>query len=279
MGNKIEKFCFIHIEKAGGSTIHNWLKYYLPNYLSLRPWFFWSNEEKNYLSSRELGVLKLLHPRLKGIGGHTTRQYLKYEKVLDKNINYFTFIREPTSRYLSHFQFQKHKMNIDWTLENFINEPRFNNYMTIRIAGKPCAKTALKLLRNNYCFVGLVEKFNESILLLTRVLDIENLEPLYEKVNEGNPENQIEFPELTRDLQRKIYENNEQDIILYNEVKKIVYEEQVKAYTGTLELDLEDFEKKLKGYKYNRKRKTLIKYYKAYNYYFTEPFAHLFRLF
>ena len=94
----------------------------MPAYLSLKPWYFWSNEPNNYLSSSELKRIIKLYPFLSGIGGHTTRTYANYEDVVDKNIKYFTFLRDPIARYMSHFNHQVNKKGIDWTIESFINE-------------------------------------------------------------------------------------------------------------------------------------------------------------
>ena len=52
----MDKICFIHIDKAGGSTLHNWLKYYMPNYLSLDPYYIWTNGKESEFSNRELKI-------------------------------------------------------------------------------------------------------------------------------------------------------------------------------------------------------------------------------
>lgn len=158
--------CYIHIEKCAGTTLHHTLKYNFPGYMVLRPWYYWLNEEGNNLSAKELKAIKTIFPFLSGIGGHTTRTFLKYEDIIKKPFTYFTILREPIARYMSHYNHQVNKMNINWSLEEFIDDDRFNNFMTRRIAGKEDLELAKKRLLEDYDFVGLFEKLNESLVLL-----------------------------------------------------------------------------------------------------------------
>ena len=270
-------FCYVHIEKAGGSTIHNWFKYYIPSYVSLHPFYIWSNEKNAHLTIKELKILSLFHPFMKGFGGHTTRHNHKYSNTLNSEIDYITFLRDPIKRYLSHFQHQKYVMGNNWSLESFINEKRFNDFMTIRIAGKADSEKAIHELKEHYSFIGLVENFNESLLLLSGILNNKNLKPFYEKVNEGDSGHKIEFSTLSKDIQSKIIENNKNDIILYNEVKNKIYPLQIENYKNDLNFDLILLEEELKSFKYNKLRKQLIKYLKGYNHFISEPISHFFR--
>jgi len=267
--------CFIHIERAGGSTMHNMLNYYIPGYVSLKPWYYWTNDTGNYLTQKELKSLQYFHPFLKGFGGHTTRHYLNYGDILRKDIKYFTFLREPISRYLSHFQFQRDKMNINRSLEAYIDEKKFNNYMTIRLAKIEDAEKAINELDSKFIFVGIVEQYNESLLRLRNTLNW-SFNPLYEKINEGNSKSSICFEGLPLNMQRKIIDNNSQDIILYNEyLKKFNQNSHFKNKPSLQELDV--FEKNLNSYQYNAVKRRFLRMKKGYNHFVSEPLSHLLR--
>lgn len=266
-------FVFIHIEKASGSTLHNLLKYNIPNYVSLRSWYPWTNESVAEFTVRDLSLLKLLYPGLKGIGGHTTRQYLNYEKAFsdNKSIKYFTFVREPISRYLSHFQYQVDIKNNEWTIESFCNEPRFNNFMVKRIAGTENIDKAIQNLKL-FDFIGLQEKFNQSLILMNRIIFNDKLDIRYESKNVSNNDKKIKFDQLDKNIQAKIINNNELDIQLYNHIRSALYSKYINEYPDLIQKQLQ-FERNLEGYQYNKLRFNLIRLWKAYNVYFAEPFT------
>lgn len=267
-----KNFCFVHIEKAGGSSIHNWLKYYLPNYLSLHPFYRWTNEDISKFSLRELKILKKFHPFLVGFGSHRTRHNLNYSSVFNCKLKYFTFLREPISRYVSHFEHQRNVMKNNYTIEEFLNEKRFNNFMTNRIINENDYRKSIVELEK-FDFVGLFEDFNRSILMLMDNLDIAHLKPLYEKRNVSSY-NKIDvksFDDATIEL---IYKNNEEDIKLYNYFVNNIYPKQISNYSSNLENDLKYMKKEIKYFKYNKSRILLLKLSKVYNHYFSERIAH-----
>lgn len=107
-------------------------------YKNLRPYYYWSNEEGNCFSQKELDLLLKLSPFTTGIGGHTTRTYLDYQKVVKNPVFYFTFLRNPVDRYMSHLNYQIHSMNIQWDIEEFVEE---KDLITIRRLGLQVVKT------------------------------------------------------------------------------------------------------------------------------------------
>lgn len=121
---------FIHIEKAGGTTFHHIIKQNINTYVTLNNSIFWQRHNGLFTPSMFSNLIKS-YPFVKGIGGHTLRRYFDYDKYLEnKETKYLTFLREPISRYLSHYFYQKKKMGINWTLESFCASSEFNNFQT-----------------------------------------------------------------------------------------------------------------------------------------------------
>lgn len=269
-------FCFIHIEKAAGSTLHNLLKYNMPNYVSLYPWYYWSNDPKAVVSSKELKILNFFFPFNPSFGGHTLRAYLGYEEALKKKISYFTFFREPISRYLSYYYYQNDKLGFDRTIDEYLNESKFNNFMTVRIAGDSDIEKAKQIISEKIKFIGLTEEFNKSLLLLNQIIFDNKLDMRYEKRNVSSKQVVVNYADLNEKHQEKVYENNQKDIELYSFAKEL-FLEQINKYEGDLFHDDKMFNESLKNFNYKKLRFNLIKFYKGWNRYIAEPIAHNFR--
>lgn len=269
------KFCFIHIEKAAGSTIHNWLKYYIPNYLSLSPVYEWTNEKESEFSKKELSILKLFHPFLAGIGGHRLRSFLNYESLFGGDLVYFTFLRSPIPRYLSHFEHQRDVMHNKRSFDDFLEEKRFNNFMCVKICGKEDGNLAFNVLKDNFGFVGFVENFNRSLLILSKILSHKKLIPLYEKKNQAKSKGQFSFENLSTSQKAKLIQNTNQDIILYKLALSYFSNYYERLLNEDFENELSSLNNTLVDFRYDRFRKFIVKIFKGYNHFITEPISRL----
>src|SRR5215467_8612457 len=86
--------CFIHIEKAAGTSFHQILKDHIPGYLVLKP----HPRHGAEFSPQQLSLLLRCFPKIKGLGGHRIRPYLDYEPSTKKKIEYITILRSPIDR-------------------------------------------------------------------------------------------------------------------------------------------------------------------------------------
>lgn len=212
--------CFIHIERCGGTSMHHILRYNFPSFLALKPRYYWANERGTELKLSELATFKKLLPFLSGISGHNTRLYYGYENIIGNEIFYFTFFRNPLKRYISHYNFQNAVMKKNWNFDDFILEHRFDNFITSRIAGKPDLEIAKRLLRDKLSFVGITEKFEESLFYFVRQLGISKLIVCERQINEVKPNknryNTLTIEDLNENQLQKVRANNEIDLMLYD---------------------------------------------------------------
>ena len=264
--------CFIHIERAGGTSLHYLLQNSYFTYLSLKPWDIWTNTKSSEFSLSNLKLLKLINPFLNGFGGHTTRSYLEYETLFDKKLFYFTFVREPISRYMSHFNYQYQVMNIKWNINDFINDERFNNFQTKRIAGESNLEKAKEQLRTKFNFVGMTEFYNESLLILKELLGNKKFKINYEKKNEiKHKQNLLLFDSFKEEQKKNIIANNEIDIELYKYVKNELFPQYQKKYTGNLQSDTINFVKSNKIFQYSKFKLILMFFYRSIHRIIIEP--------
>ncbi len=253
---------YVHLERCGGTTMHNLLRSNFPFYTTINP-RRWSNELQNAFTDKHLKSMLKIIPFCQGIGGHTIRPFFNYESVLKPGYKklMFTFLRDPVKRYLSHFYYQKYVMNIPWSIEQFLDEERFNHFQTVKIAGSSDANKAIEILQNKIDFVGISEQYDASLLMLFALF---GKRPNYELRNALRPKGEVkkleEFPEK---IQNRILENNSQDQIIYDFAIRKIFPSYLDSYSGNLESDIIKLKKENEHYRYapgNRMANIAFKY-------------------
>ena len=123
--------CFLHIEKAAGTTVHEILR---NNYWD-SPYIYnpTDTSQAHHLNSQELFSIGKKTPFFKAFGGHSIRLWEDYGQSFGQDVFYFTFFRDPIKRYLSNYFFQKYNMSIERTFEDYLSDSSFHNFMTKKI--------------------------------------------------------------------------------------------------------------------------------------------------
>jgi hypothetical protein len=246
---------FIHIEKTAGTTlnylfINNFIFFY-----SLKTWDIWSNNPNYTVSEQHYKRFIRIFPFIKGIGGHHLR-YLD-NQVEESEMKFITFVREPIDRYLSHWRHQRYKMNIDWTIEQFLDEPRFNNNMVRKFSKSTSVEEAINVI-NKMDFVGVQEDFDTSLLLMKSELSLgDDFSLDYKYRNKGVSNNNTE--PLTKGILERIKKNNEKDIMLYNYIIENIHKRNKDRYKGDLNSELKELKRKRINYKENQFKKIIQK--------------------
>jgi hypothetical protein len=257
--------CFVHIEKAAGTTLHHILSQNYKSYMRLSP-FYWPVVEKDVITAREIRWLMRFFPFTSGFGGHGVRSYLDYEKAARASFDYITVVREPIARFRSHFLHQRERMGIPWPLDTFIAEPRFHNIMTRKICGKDDVEAAKDMLRN-YAFVGLIERFDESMVLLRQA--ISHGKPLNVHATPTNVAPKSRYNQWAEELEKRhddMVRANALDIELYRFVVEELYPRQVEAFPGDLDAQVEKLREKNKTYTFPRLLYNAQRIYKGFGY-------------
>lgn len=176
------------------------------------------------LPPQHKAAIKLLHGHL-SFGLHT---------YLPGDSTYFTFLRDPVERVISHYYFLRSHPDLFWIPEEIEQKALsfhevlerdmimdITNVQTRLLAGLPYLfpsdaytdehlETAKQNLQNHF-LVGLTERFDESLLLLSRAFGWQNIYYKRRNVTSQRPHRQ-EMPAKTVDL---IKRKNELDVALY----------------------------------------------------------------
>lgn len=152
------------------------------------------------------------------LSGHFHVQ--KYMSLFDTR-NVITFVRNPISQVISHYRHFKDRNEYTKSFEEFIQEKKFQNIQSKMLQAKP-----LEL----FGFVGLTEEYEKSLEIINYYLgtDIKLLEA------NKNENSSKEKNNLSNEVLQLIVKYNQEDIQLYEKVKKI-FHKHLEAYQSKKE--------------------------------------------
>ena len=179
---------FLHLAKTGGRSVETMLRSSLgPAYCHAIPW-------RRPLAPGETGRplaiatydaddfrrLHRLWPFMRAVGGHALTLWSGLHET--RPVRYFAFLREPVARMASHYQFHVATSPRPLDLDAWCawHEPREHQLKYFSREADPAR--AIAAIGEHGVFVGLLERFDESLLLLRGLLAPE-LNPAYRRAN------------------------------------------------------------------------------------------------
>jgi hypothetical protein len=151
-------------------------------------------------------------------------------------------MRDPLKTCASRFQYNvQYRKKKDLVFEEWIQREWTRNHQTKMIAGMPDVNKAIQIIRNKSIFVGLTERFDESMVLL-KALVATNLNISYEPVNVARKNNLAERLLSTESTRQMLIEANQVDLELYNFARQELYPAFQRAYGPNLERDVTNYQ-------------------------------------
>lgn len=226
-----EVIVFIHIPKTAGSTFKYILKQLYANdeWLYLKNWR-WTDWRQPFDEIRK--AFSLSQPEV--IYGHL--HFGGIQEIIGKPVKYFTIMREPVNRVISGYfhllrdtRFQElhdiSKMSMKSLMESGLYSDLDNgqvrrlsgvaNTVPYGAIGPEHLQQALDNIEKHFLFVGLTERFDESIVLMSRALGWPM--PYYWKQNRGKNKK----PEILNEADiAAVKAYNQYDLLLYEKMKQ-----------------------------------------------------------
>lgn len=245
-------YAFVHIEKTAGTTLNAILRRsfgmrHCDIRLPLLKRRSDRHDHRAFVEAADLRRVRRLYRNLRGIAGHNVKPYADLHARCP-GIEFFTFLRNPASRFRSHF-LNRAPGHTQEAFDNWIAADWVHNWQTKMIAGEPNAQRAIDLIGERFGFVGLTERFDESLLLMRDWLREPELPVHYRSLN------CISDKRRTRDAARaksdmsylnspnvvaRIQEANAEDQRVYDFVVSTIYPQQVAAFNRDLQLEMDE---------------------------------------
>jgi hypothetical protein len=251
-------YAFIHIEKTAGSTMTTILRRsFGTRHCDIR--LPMSKRQQRYRDGKpcidraDLERARRLYPKLQSIAGHSVKPYEELGEMCPQ-IRFFTILRDPAKRYLSHF-LNRARVYTREAFDEWVSMPWTQNWQTKVIAGVPDADKAIEMIRQRIGFVGLTERFDESLVLLGQWLAEPSFCGEYRRVNQLSEKRRPRDIERERTdtsylkteyARRRIAEANAEDQKVYDFVTTNVYPRQVAAFQGDLDEEVRNLQERIR---------------------------------
>jgi len=241
---------FVHINKAAGTTLTHILR--LNFFITHVDVQVLSKASKEIFQVEDMKKIIIINPFVRSIAGHCVKPFSDLSDTFP-GIRYITILRDPIQRTISHYQYSIEKHRANFSFDDYLEMPASLNRQTRTIAGSNDITLAKKIIDNRFFLVGIVEEFDEFLLLLKKKLEPLKFRPGYRMQNVAKKDSPIRA-DINRQFDRyrqKIIQRNLLDIELYNYVKNEVLPKEKKAYGSTFEHDVVKFKSLPKCYTHN----------------------------
>jgi hypothetical protein len=200
----------VHIYKTAGTTLASALKgSFGARHCDLLP----LDPAAPHITVEELRrTMDRWYPRLDSILGHRLRIYSGLE-ALTGNIRWVTLLRDPIERTASQYQHDLQHDRIEMDFDTWISRDEVRDCQTRFIAGPTADSRAAIDLLERFAFVGRSDRFDESMILMTRALDMPEVSYTPKWVA---PSNRIKDQLLSDpDTLAKLASANKQDLVVW----------------------------------------------------------------
>jgi hypothetical protein len=210
---------FVHIPKTAGTTV----KFILRNSTFLRHCDLQPLVRDDVFTDADFRFMqKIFFFGLHSISGHSLIHPTAH---LSAPVQYFTFVRDPLQRCLSHYQQMKrsrHRQGRDISFEEYMQIKDVYDHQVIRIAGEPDIEKAKHELSTRYMFVGLTERFAESMLVFQRLCPYP-LNLAYKRLHVAKDNTAKKEVLDNPDSRHLLEQGNRLDVQLYHYVRDELY--------------------------------------------------------
>lgn len=201
---------FLHIEKCGGTTlIHLLRQTFSFDHCDVIP----ADAGSMTFTRDDLKRLIALRPSTASLSGHSIRVQSGLHE--ETPIDYYTLLRDPVKRYLSDYHHLGKNFLLDdpSSFEDWLELESRHNYQTRSIAGSDNLAEAIRLVDEQFAFVGLVEEYQHFLRVLKHLIWTKHHKPC---PPEARPKNVRSDDAHVRDEQSRILERHRDQILEAN---------------------------------------------------------------
>ena len=221
---------FCHIPKAAGTSVRQILR----SWYGIRHYDISEGRGRyKFMEAEDIDWLQKRWPGLESIASHNLSPSRELSRG-NRRVQWFTLLREPVRRYISHYQFYVNRWWGDEKIpfSEWLELDHHKNTQVTMIAGEQDLEKAKDILRNKVAVTGLQEEYHDSMMMLSSFTGKPYL-PQFRKKKKNIAVSRHIQEKIYNDFSRfeqKITEANELDIKLYEFVEKELFPAQKETY-------------------------------------------------
>lgn len=209
---------FVHIPKCAGSTIDYMLRFHY----GLRAMNVRDRSDEERLTGEALAFAARLHPGFVAASGHGL--FLSPEvRALYPEAYWFTILREPRARYVSHYEYLRQKKGLEESMEAWAGRKAMRNLQVRWLAGEENLQKAIDAMETLFHFVGRLDQLDLSLAMISKASGLGFQVIKDYKKNVSKPTR----PELSEETQAQILENNALDFQLWDYFQEHIWPRQL----------------------------------------------------
>lgn len=231
---------FVHIRKTAGSTIDMILRQsYGAGHCRVRHGK--ARAADPVIAADELRRCRWVYWSMRSVSGHGIVPHSDLESSYP-DMRYFTFLRDPLARCASDYQFRVQRGGMQMPFDEWIQTDVARNQQTKKIAGRENADAAIAMCRQRVGMVGIVERFDESLVLFKKWSRDPRLDIRYESKNVSS-DSTLKKQLLTNPATHaQLSEANQEDLRLYQLATDELFPQQIQQYGASFEQDVLEFQ-------------------------------------
>lgn len=191
----------------------------------------------------DVKTLLSLAPGTRSMGGHHLALWSDVEEVVP-DVTYFLFLRDPIKRGASHFQYNHQRQDMTrffgkkhLTWDEWVDWEVPHNHQVKMLSPNIQTDEAIRLLEKKRVFVGLMDRFDESLLLFKRLF-MPDLNISYLRKNTATDKSIAQEVLGNPKKVEQMKEMYDQEIPVHEYVLNEIYPRYVKEYGPGLAEDL-----------------------------------------
>jgi len=233
----VPMIALIHIKKTAGKSLKHIMRCaFGVRHCDVKHW----QADDACFTGADLRRVQRIHPELRSVAGHSVRSYSDLAEGAS-DVRFYTFVREPLKRCISEYQYSvKMGRCKAGSFSNWIEKPVYRNVQVQSLAGSDDVDAAIRQIDDRIAFVGMLERFDESLAMMQPLLDLPRFTPLHRRVNAASSHAIRDAILADADAMTAVRRANEADAALFEYVERVIYPRQQRL-AGRTQVAVADF--------------------------------------